>query len=1231
MQIIQSTRNKLQAIAVSAGALQLAILFVILSLFGDQAQSQVGVSSFGSPGYSQPIPVPPGIAGMAPNISLNYAGGGVNGPVGYGWSVQGISMITRCPASILVDGSAGAVMYKSTDRLCLDGQRLIQADAGGVPLATQNNDAAGRATSASSEFRTERDIFARIRGFGIADNGDGSTSLNIDNGPAYFKVWTKSGQVYEYGTNPAGNHKASIYAQGTSAVALWAVSRISDAVGNYIDFQYYQRDFPWGSGTATSGAMGHEWNIAEIHYTGTITQVPNNKVVFAYQDRPASAQPAYDRAEAYQLNSKNLNVQQLTAIRTYVNSPNPTQLGLSASAIPVSVMKINYDRGAISGRSRVVSISECAGSDETKCRPGPHFNYQDGAEVVFVANSAFGASSVPLSTLKMTDSAGRYGTLTGDFNGDGRTDIIRWSNIASENQLWLSKGGGRFEMSAAFGITNDVLFSSDGCYYSMVADFNGDGLSDILRVAKATCSPATNLLFLSLGDGHFNRVILPSNIDFENLAPVYTSWAVQCSAPLGAGATSVDTSQLAESKLATTYVVPPVDSYGQAVSTVAKKVASVVAASSPRIAPSSIVAASGNCSNSSRTLGKRFFLIDLNGDGKLDIVTTLLPPYRWNSSEGPRPTDQALCRGYLGYAGLCSRVFIATAGGNFTEKVDTNIANTSLYSPMPDRRYNSNPYWNLPDIADINGDGLKDILSISNGRWRSTGDGNFVGSSIQDASQLCGAPIDFNGDGRMDCLRPDAVASNQVMTVSYGAASSSPILQFNLTASGDNLFATDASGRQTVGLLVGDFDGDGRQDILRWGPTPADNGIYLSNGDASFRSRLPAGLGNISRPLQSVDGTTSFVTGDFLGVGSLQIRHLKQDPVASGDTIANTNQLYQRVQGPTPDQLLSVVSPSGLKTALTFARLTADADDIIVSQRRYVSDRESGAASAFPLVDLKIPLEVVITTMADSGVGSSSVKTEYAYRGLKAAMDGRGMLGFRQTVQQNVSPNGDPLSVWTSYLPDAPYSGVAKATETRSGAWTQPNASLLSNTVNVYCDKSSATDALLASDPTTALDPASLNENSPCVSSAKIKRPYLRKSVEAGADLVGVSLPTITTFNSYNDLGDPSTIWVTTAGKVDGSTYNFTKTTVNTFCTPGSTLADGTACPNKTDGDNWILGRLNGSTVTNSVPNVLAVLRASPGSQPYATATTGVAPPNAPPSPMSPALLSAILQLLLED
>jgi Salmonella virulence plasmid 65kDa B protein/FG-GAP-like repeat len=475
-------------------------LFAVLMMAAPfAATAGISVGPSGQASYSMPISVPPGIAGMAPNLSLTYSDGGINGPLGVGWSLQGLSMITRCGASKVVDGKPRAVDFTAADKLCLDGQRLIQTDSNGQPLAAQVDDALGLAVGGVREFRTEKDSFARIRAYGSA----GGLAAN---GPAYFKVWTKSGQLYEYGANSsdASDSNALILTRRVTpvptgtippppAAMVWASRRVSDTLGNYIDFKYTQRPFAWGSGPVASGIegdVGREWNVAEVQYTGTTAapaSAPRNKIVFDYENRPTggSAASGFDRSEAYQLDNKNVSVQRLRGIIVYINSPTPVGV-LDAGRVAVRNYKIAYENSPTTGRSRLLSVTECSGETVVKCLPASKFSYSTGTAPAFLANGAFVDNST-LATEKLTDSTtGNYGVLTGDFNGDGRTDILRWASNAVENRMYFSTGGGNFEKKANFTLagSNHILFKPDGCYYSIVADFNGDGLSDILRVAK---------------------------------------------------------------------------------------------------------------------------------------------------------------------------------------------------------------------------------------------------------------------------------------------------------------------------------------------------------------------------------------------------------------------------------------------------------------------------------------------------------------------------------------------------------------------------------------------------------------------------------------------------------------------------------------------------------------------------------------------------------------------------
>jgi Salmonella virulence plasmid 65kDa B protein/FG-GAP-like repeat len=1076
--------------------------------------AQIAVSESGTASYSIPIAVPPGIAGMVPNIGLSYNGSGVNGPVGYGWSIQGISMIARCPQTRVIDGFVRSVSFSSDDKLCLDGQRLIQTDANGVvtngsvsnPGLTnlfQSGDSLGGAgTAAMHEYRTEKDSYARIRAYGSA----GGVAAN---GPAYFKVWTKSGQVYEYGNSGNASANAAINAQGKTVIAAWPVSRIGDTLGNYIDFQYQQRDVAWGSGpNASSPTPGHEWNLTEIRYTGNATQAPANKVVFSYDDRsaPGSGGPVQDRSESYQTGSKNVSIYRLNAIRTYVN--------VTGAPVKAKTYKLSYDAGSIATRSRIVAIQECAGTAETACQPATRFNYSNGGADTFQPNPQFAAS--PLAMRQLQSAAKTYGTLVGDFDGDGKSDLLVWSDNPSSNELHFSNGDGTFRRAANFNITDQNLFKSgNSTCGSIIADFNGDGLVDLFRYGGAFCTdPSTNYLYLNNSDGSFTRKTITLSDGFN---PIRQS------------------------------------SYDQ-----------------------------GRCQSNSGSgcgflkgwsQGWNFYVLDVNGDGRLDLVVAELPA---------QPAGQAT----NGCVSGCTRVYLGDGQGNFSA-VATNLSGQIVYQDPRSER-------SLSDVrggpADVDGDGLMDLVSMFNSSplysgaaltWRSRGDGNFDAIT---SAPFCDRAIDFNGDGRADCLVLPVPSSTPVSTtgpntllVADGSGATPQVANFNLAAPG---LLVDYTTGQT-GVTIIDLNADGRGDLLRWRDDPAQTTVYYSNGDGSFTASTGFNLNTPARQLKKSDGTRDFAIGDFTGRGSVEFLRLVDSPTPGEGT---TNQLYEKVDKTPPDQLLSVVSPTGLTTTLTWVPLSNSASGSLGA--RYTSDRGvAGKAASLPKIDVTLPSYVVATSASDSGAGTGPLTTEYSYAGLKAAYDGRGTLGFRETRRQSDASSNSILTVVTQYLQDHPYVGAASATQTYDSGLALLNRQL-SATTSIYCDKTAAAGAETTATPT-----------APCLTSRKVQKPYLFKTFEQGWDPTSLAaLPTVTTTNAFDASGNPTNIAIQTEGDALGVHQVFTKTTTNTYL------------PDATSGDSWILGRLQQATQRNTAPNSLGSIPTSFGSAPNASAIQGNGP-----------------------
>jgi len=179
------------------------------------------VSPSGAATYSIPIQVPPGVGGMQPSLSLSYNSQGGNGIAGVGWNIGGLSAITRCGATIDRDGVKGGVDLTTSDKYCLDGQRLIAISA--------------------TEYRTEIESFSKVVATGTQGNG-----------PASFTVTSKNGVTTEYGN---GNG-AQQFAQYNSTVLNWYVYKMRDAIGNSV--QYFYTTDSWTTG---------EHRIDHIDYT----------------------------------------------------------------------------------------------------------------------------------------------------------------------------------------------------------------------------------------------------------------------------------------------------------------------------------------------------------------------------------------------------------------------------------------------------------------------------------------------------------------------------------------------------------------------------------------------------------------------------------------------------------------------------------------------------------------------------------------------------------------------------------------------------------------------------------------------------------------------------------------------------------------------------------------------------------------------------------------------------
>ncbi len=171
----------------------------------------LNVSTVGIASYSIPLTVPQG-RGLTPSLSVQYSSSASDGILGPNWQVTGFSQIRRCPKVAALDDESDPVRYNEDDALCLDGSRLIEVD---------------QIDSHQREWRTERETFRRIF----------SINTHTGNGIGSFVVEAKNGLKYFYGTDNTG-----LYARANPLklphIRVWALRRVEDRTGNWIEFDY---------------------------------------------------------------------------------------------------------------------------------------------------------------------------------------------------------------------------------------------------------------------------------------------------------------------------------------------------------------------------------------------------------------------------------------------------------------------------------------------------------------------------------------------------------------------------------------------------------------------------------------------------------------------------------------------------------------------------------------------------------------------------------------------------------------------------------------------------------------------------------------------------------------------------------------------------------------------------------------------------------------------------------
>lgn len=326
-------------------------------------------------------------------------------------------------------------------------------------------------------------------------------------------------------------------------------------------------------------------------------------------------------------------------------------------------------------------------------------------------------------------------------------------------------------------------------------------------------------------------------------------------------------------------------------------------------------------------------------------------------------TPQYILTGDYNSDGLLDMMVICRSGYYFLQNKG-GIVNSNGYTQVTfvNAGYKTDFNEDYSEIrpGDFNGDGLPDLilnehcnskwhLALNNGNWGFTitdlsniGDIEESYTTKNDDKDDC-IVTDFNHDGKSDLIIVDAQYHDGG---GYGIFDKTVVYWYLSTGNGftpyQTISSTDENYSYKKDNVVGDFDGDGKEDLMNFG---ADLFNATTNDD-------------LFRVYSTFNPTTPVFDGGLVNTIS--------------DGFNNrTSYTYQTIN---------------YKSSVTDNFYT------------------KGTSSTYPVIDIQGPLYCVKSVTSPDGIGGLST-TNYSYESARAQLTGKGFLGFKTQTAVNTALN----------------------------------------------------------------------------------------------------------------------------------------------------------------------------------------------------------------------------------
>lgn len=457
------------------------------------------VSAVGGASYSIPIQVPPGSNGMRPDLGLVYNSHAGDGLLGVGWSLSGTSMIHRVGRDNFRDGETHPIRYTNDDRYALDGKRLVPMGSPAVYHAI------------GAKYDTEDGALMEVSAIG-----------SIGVGPAGFKAIQVEGITIYYGQVDAQSADAVVMRSTGGQVLAWMMSKVVDPYGNTTRYHYSNNDLSEAKRLVSIEYSANEalsiapYNSIEFNYFSR--NDVNHQFVSGSEIRHTFLLDRVDiRAEGalykrYSLNyaHRQLNfanssngvsfLREVTESDGNGNALNSTQLKYE-DLLAAQVMTTNTFTGTV-GQVADIYSADFDGNGKGDLLVADAY-YSDGMRVhsgfrVFMneSNTSTYTHTFPIGDLhQIVAQKGGRQFLTGDYDGDGRADIMvaRIIKPGTPGDKYKLTGLSYFRSTS---VPNDAEFliesigTPNGTYvwlwpgspksFIYPGDFDGDGRAELM-------------------------------------------------------------------------------------------------------------------------------------------------------------------------------------------------------------------------------------------------------------------------------------------------------------------------------------------------------------------------------------------------------------------------------------------------------------------------------------------------------------------------------------------------------------------------------------------------------------------------------------------------------------------------------------------------------------------------------------------------------------------------------